>query len=166
MKAGKIVTLALLTAISLVLFVVEAQIPPLVPQVPGIKMGLANIITLFILHRREFSAADAILVVIARTSLAALIIGSPSSLIFSLSGGIAAVITMLLFQRLFRSKLIPVTSVGGALAHNTAQVAVSMLVYGSRAILLYFPALILSGILSGLLVGFTVNILLKYIKKG
>jgi len=155
----KTVTLALLAAISLILFVVEMQIPPLTP-LPGIKLGLANMITLFILHRKDFKATDAIAVVIVRVLLAALITGSLFTLIFSLGGAATAILVMLLFRKSFKGKLIPVTSVAGAIAHNLAQITVAVLIAGT-GILLYLPLLMLSGILSGLLTGFTVAIIVR-----
>jgi heptaprenyl diphosphate synthase len=165
----KTVTLALLTAVSLILFIVEMQIPPIIP-IGGVKIGLANMVTLFILYNRRsiwcdaLGAPDAVLVVIARVLLAGLVTGSLFSLMFSFAGGITAVFTMLLFRKILRGKLIPVVSVAGALAHNTAQIAVAVLVYGGFGVLLYFPALVLSGILSGLITGFAAAIILKRMK--
>jgi len=162
-KRSKIVTLSILTAMSLILFVVEMQIPPLTP-VPGIKLGLCNIITLFILHKREYKAFDAVLVVIARVLLAGLITGSATSLIFSFCGGIAAVLAMIGLRRLFGGRLVPVVSVAGAVTHNVTQVIVAMLVYGSMSVLLYLPILVLGAILSGLLTGFVVVLVLSRLK--
>jgi heptaprenyl diphosphate synthase len=160
----KIVTLALLTAVSLILFVVESQFPPITP-IPGIKLGLANMVTLFILYRKGFKAIDAVLVIAARVILAALITGSLFSLMFSFCGGIAAVLTMILFRKLLGNKLIPVTSVAGAIAHNITQLTVALLVYMSMGILLYLPALMLGGILSGLITGIAITTILRRLRR-
>ena len=159
-KRRKTVTLALFTAMSLILFVVEMQIPPLTP-IPGIKLGLCNIIPLFILHKREYKAFDAVLVVFARVLLAGAITGSSTSLIFSLCGSLAAILIMIGFRKLFGGKLIPTTSVAGALAHNITQVTVAVVIYSSTSVLLYLPILIFGAILSGLLTGFAVTLILR-----
>jgi heptaprenyl diphosphate synthase len=158
----RITTLALLTTVSLVLFVAEAQIPPLTP-LPGIKLGLANIVTLFILHNNMNKPADAVIVVIARVLLAGFVTGSLFTLMFSLSGGLAAVIVMLLFKKLLGGSLIHVTSVAGAVAHNLTQISIAAYI-SSAAIFLYLPALMLGAVLTGLLTGFTMIIILKHFK--
>ncbi|MCL2037317.1 MAG: Gx transporter family protein [Oscillospiraceae bacterium] len=158
-KIEKLVSLGVLTAVSLVMFVIESQLPPITPF-PGIKLGLANTVTLFILHRKAYKFADAVLVVIVRVLSAAFIVGNPSVLLFSLTGGISAVFAMLLFRMLLKGELIPVTSVAGALAHNMVQVAVAIFVSGA-GVLPYIPVLILGGILSGLLTGFAVSIIIR-----
>lgn len=163
----KTVTLALLTAVSLILFVVELQIPPLTPF-PWVKIGLANMVTLFILYRKDFTAIDAVLVVILRVLLAAVITGSMTSLFFSFCGGTAAILAMLALTKIAPdSNLKPhaaITSVTGALAHNLAQITVAVFMYGGFGVLTYLPALVLSGILSGLLTGFAVTILIKRVR--
>ncbi|MCL1903735.1 MAG: Gx transporter family protein [Oscillospiraceae bacterium] len=158
----KTITLALLTAVSLILFTVEMQFPPLTPF-PWIKIGLANTITLFILYRRGFTALDAFLVVIARVLLAALITGSPTALLFSFCGGIAAVTAMLAFIKTVSGKKPPpaITSVAGALAHNITQIAIAVFVYGGFGVLMYLPALIIGGIMSGVITGLVTTVVLK-----
>ncbi|MCL2071365.1 MAG: Gx transporter family protein [Oscillospiraceae bacterium] len=156
-KPKNIVVLALLTAVSLILFAVELQIPPITP-IPHIKIGLANTVTLFILYKKGFGGADAVFVVIARVLLASLVTGSLFSLLFSFSGGIVAVLVMTSLKKLFPP---PVTSVAGALAHNLMQVAVAVFIYGGFGVLIYLPALVLGGIIAGLLTGFTMTIILS-----
>ncbi|MDR0223392.1 MAG: Gx transporter family protein [Oscillospiraceae bacterium] len=169
MKTRKLAVLALFTAVSLCLFVIEAQIPPLSPF-PGIKPGLANAVTLFILYWKsgglEFSGADVFAVVTARVLLSAFVTGGVFALLFSFTGGVAAVTAMLLFRRAFKGALIPVAGVAGATAHNLGQLAAAAAVYGSLSVLLYLPILILGGIASGLLTGFTAALILNRIKGG
>jgi len=159
MKLQRLTTLALLTAVSLVLFMVEAQIPPMTP-VPGIKLGLANIITLFILYDKKCKWRDAVLVVVVRVLLAGLITGNLFALLFSLSGGLAAVFTMILFRKIAP---IPATSVAGAITHNIAQIAVATAISGA-GVLLYLPILIFGGVVSGLITGFAVTIIISRLK--
>ena len=159
-KTKKIVTLALLTAVSLVLFTVEAQLPA-IPMIPYVKIGIANIITLFILHRNGFRFYDAIMVMTARVLIASLVTGNLFSLFFSFSGGMAALLVMLLFRRVFRNGLIWATSVSGAIAHISTQVLIAVLIYGGTGIFLYIPLLVFCSIISGLLTGFVTAIILK-----
>ncbi|MCL2633215.1 MAG: Gx transporter family protein [Oscillospiraceae bacterium] len=161
-KTRKLVVLALLTAVSLCLFVVEMQVPNLIP-VPGVKLGLANIITLFILYDNRFKWSDAVLVVIARVGLAALVTGNVYALLYSFVGGIFALAVMLLMKKVFEGKLIPVVSVAGGITHNIGQVVVAVIIYGA-GVLFYLPVLVLGGIASGLLTGFTAVFLLKRLK--
>ncbi|MDR0197054.1 MAG: Gx transporter family protein [Oscillospiraceae bacterium] len=168
MNARKLVMLALFTAVSLCLFVIEAQIPPLTPF-PGIKTGLANIVTLFILYRKDarlkFSGMDVSAVVAARVLLSAFVTGGAFVLLFSFTGGMAAVAAMLLFRRIFKGGLIPVAGVAGAVTHNAGQLATAVFVYKSVSVLLYLPILVLGGIASGLFTGFTVKVVLNRLDK-
>ena len=131
-KTKKLALLAALTAVALTIFVAEAQIPPVVP-VPGVKLGLANIVTLVtmaLLGRRE---AGAVLVV--RLILGSAFAGGFSGLMFSAAGGAAAYIVMCLLIKVFPEKLMWVVSVLAALAHNAGQLAVAVWVSGSASML-------------------------------
>jgi heptaprenyl diphosphate synthase len=156
----KTIQLSLLTAVSLILFVVEAQIPPLTP-IAGIKLGLANTVTLFIMYRGGFKGIDALLVVIARVLLAALIVGNLFALMFSFTGGVAAVLAMLLVRKALPAA---VTSVVGAVTHNLAQITVAVFISGT-GVIVYLPVLILGSVLSGLITGFAVTIIIKRIRR-
>ena len=142
--------MAILTAIALIVFVIEAQIPPIVP-IPGVKLGLANMITLVamvILGRRE---AGAILVV--RILMGSMFAGGVSGFLFSLAGGILAYLVMILLVGVFPEKLLWVVSIFGAIAHNIGQLAVAVWVSGTPSIIVYGPALMASGILTGAFTG-------------
>lgn len=149
--AGKVVLLAVLTGISLGLFTIELLIPPF-PFCPAAKIGLANVVTLFMLmHDRLFRASDCFLVLFARCILAAVVIGRLTAILFSLAGGITALFAMVLFKKAFNYEII--VSIGGALAHNIGQILVSLIFYGVFSIFYMLPAFMLSGILSGALTG-------------
>ena len=102
MKTKRLVFLSLLCAAALIIFIVELQIPPIVP-VPGVKMGLANIITLIVLL--FFSPGEAFMVLMVRIILGALITGRISALYYSLSGGAACFLVMSLLLRFFKNKM-------------------------------------------------------------
>jgi len=156
--------LALLTAISLCLFAAELLIPPIVP-LPGVKPGLANVITLFILHSDGFKTRDALLVLIARVLLSAFVTGNVFAVLFGLTGGIAAVFAMAALRKAFKGETVPAVSVAGAVAHNVGQTLVAAAVYKSAAVLFYLPALTLGGIASGLFTGIIASVILKRIKR-
>jgi len=160
----KYVYLALLTAMSLCLFAIEAQIPPVIP-IPGMKLGLSNIITLFILHGKGFKTRDAAIALAARILLSSFITGSGTALLFSVIGGFFAFSAMALLKKALKGELIPAVSVAGAAAHNAGQITAAAIVYGSKSVLLYLPALILGGIISGLMTGFAAAIIIKRIKR-
>ena len=155
MKGTKrLAVLAMFTAIALTIFVAEAQIPPIVP-IPGVKLGLANIVTLYALYALGFPSALAILLV--RCTLGALFAGNASALLFSLLGGLAALGAMGLLRGAKGLSIFGV-SIAGAAAHNIGQVCAAMLTLGSSAPLYYLPFLLLvslfTGALSGLITAF------------
>ncbi len=141
---------AVLTAIALTIFIVELQIPDLVP-IPGVKLGLANIVTLVTL----FTAGpwDALAVLICRVALGALFAGNPAALVYSLAGGLAAFAVMALMKKLVTDKQIWVVSVFAAMGHNVGQIAAAMVVAGTPSLALYLPVLLVSGVVTGLFTG-------------
>jgi len=157
------VTLSLLTAVSLCLFVIESATPPFVP-LPGIKLGLANIITLFILFSGGFNTRDAAMSLTARILLSAFVTGSGTALLYSAAGGFCAFSVTALLRKVLKGELITTASVAGAAAHNAGQILAAAAVYGSSGVLLYLPILIFGGIVSGLLTGIAAAIIIKRIK--
>ena len=155
MKGTKrLAVLAMFTAIALTIFVAEAQIPPIVP-IPGVKLGLANIVTLYALYALGFPSALAILLV--RCTLGALFAGNASALLFSLLGGLSALLVMALLSGAKKLSIFGV-SIAGAAAHNCGQVCAALITLGSTAPLYYQPFLLLvslfTGALSGLITAF------------
>ena len=142
--------MSLLTALSLVIWVIEAQIPPPVP-VPGVKLGLASVITLtamVLLGRRE-----ALAVLVVRVILSSLFAGSVSVILFSLAGGLLSWAVMALLLGLFEEKLLWVVSVFGAIGHNAGQLLAAAAVTKSAAIFWYGPALLASAVVTGAFTG-------------
>ena len=161
-KTKKLALMAVLTAIALTVFVIEAQIPPIVP-IPGVKLGLANMITLVamvVLGRKE---AGAILVV--RILMGSMFAGGVSGFLFSLAGGALAYLVMILLVGIFPEKLLWVVSVFGAIAHNIGQLAVAVWVSGTPSIIVYGPALMASGIITGAFTGIGAYYLVKALGK-
>ena len=158
MDTKKLTRLALLTALSLILYTVEAQIPPPVP-VPGVKLGLANIITVYAMFR--FGPRDTLLILLTRVLLGSFVTGAVSALIFSLSGGLLCYLVMLALRRVLTERQIWVCGVIGAVAHNIGQILACVAVYQTTAVLAYLPPLLLSGIVTGLFTGLAATYLLK-----
>ena len=161
MDTKRITRLALLTAVSLILFTVEAQIPPPVP-VPGVKLGLANIITVYTAFR--FGMAEALMVLLVRVVLGSVVTGAVSAIIFSLSGGLLCWLIMIPLRRILTEKQIWVCGVIGAVFHNIGQTLACIAVYQTTAVVVYLPVLLLSGIVTGLFTGLTAQFLLKRLK--
>lgn len=135
-------------ALALVLSFVEHQLPS--PGIPGIKLGLANVVALILLYKTGLPGALGVNVL--RVVLANLLFGSVASMVYGLCGGILAVLCMALLCRSGRMSPAGVSAAGG-IAHNLAQLLCAALVTGSTAVFAYFPALLISGTLCGLLTG-------------
>ncbi len=160
MGLKKLTTLALYTTLSLIIYAVESAMPPLVP-IPGIKSGLANIITLVLL--RNASVKDTALVLCARLLLSSLLFGQAISLLYSLAGAFLSVAAMAAINRLLHNRYIFLTSVIGGITHNLGQLLVAYLITKVTGVLLYLPFLILAGMVAGLFTGLCAHFAQKYL---
>lgn len=147
----KITLNSLLISLALVLSFVERFVPlNLVVPIPGIKLGLANIVTMFVLFYIDIPSAIAVTVL--RCVLASLLFGGMSSLLFSLSGAFFALIIMILLKFGYEKAFSLVgISMGGAAAHNTGQIVAASLMMKNTAIFAYLPILLITGLGTGLL---------------
>ena len=165
----KLTTIAVLVALAIVLHLFEALIPIPFP-IPGVKLGLANIVTLLALVLFDFKTA--LTIAIMRTVLGSLLSGTLFNIAFflSFSGAIAAtcVMAILLYfgQSLkFHSRFSLLgLSVAGAAAHNLGQLAMAALLIKHSGIFYYLPVMLLSSIPTGILTGLLLRELLKYLK--
>ena len=157
MSGRRIAYLSVFLGLAMILSYVETLIP-LSLLVPGMKIGLANLVTVFLLYR--FRWFEAFLVSLCRVLLSALLFGTAVSLLFSMAGFLVSFIAMLLLKKtgLFRTVSVSVT---GSVLHNAAQILTAMLVLRSVAIAGYLPVLFLVGIVSGALIGILSGILIK-----
>ena len=147
---------ALLAAVALTIFVLEAQIPLPLP-VPGLKLGLCNIVTLFALCRlgRGWSLA----IVLPRIVLGNLAMRQVMALLCALAGGLLSFLVMALIFRRLGQSLLWVTGAFGGIAHNLGQMTVAVLVTSTPALLVYLPVLLLCGILTGAFTGLCARLL-------
>lgn len=162
MKTKKLCILALLSAIALSIWAAEGLIPPIVP-LPGIRLGLANIIlllTLCLYGRRETG-----LVLAVRLVLGAALAGTLMSFVYSLAGGMLAYAVMCLLKPRIRESRVWALSAYAAAAHNLGQLLAARLILGTPGIWWYLPALLLSGILTGLFTGFCARFALPLLRR-
>lgn len=150
MKTRKLTVAALLTAAALITFIIEAQIPPLTP-IYGIKLGLANIFTLFALYM--LGTKEALIILIIRVTLGNMLTGQMMSFIYSICGGLLAFIVILILKKFIPRNQLWVTSAIGAVFHNIGQIAVAIVVTGTLQIAYYLPLIVISGIITGIFTG-------------
>ena len=158
MKTKKLTLLALLTAIALTIFMIEAQIPPVVP-LPGVKLGLANIVTVFAVF--ALGAREGALVLFCRIFLGAVFAGNFSSIFYSAAGGTLAILVTILLRKVLTKKQLWVAGALGAVAHSVGQVGMSMLITGTPGIIVYLPPLICISIVTGLFTGLCAQFLVN-----
>jgi len=157
----KMTTLALLISVAMILSYIESLIPAFV-AVPGVKLGLSNIATVFALYTLGWPAAIAVSLV--RVLLSALLFGNIPSLAFSLAGAVLALCSMIPLSRIDLFSSIGV-SVVGAIMHNVGQVIAAAIVMETAAIVYYIIPLLLSGTVAGIVIGIISGILVERIKK-
>lgn len=162
MKLKKQIRMAMLSAIALAIFWVEAQIPVPVP-VPGVKLGLANVITVYAVFALGTWEAAGILLV--RVLLGSLFSGQIVSLLYSAAGGALAFLTVLGLRQILTEKQIWVASCLSAVAHNLGQIAVAIAITQTPALLYYLPVLLVSGLITGLFTGVAAQALVLHFKK-
>ena len=160
MKATQKLTLiGVSIAAAMVLSYVETLIP--VPfAVPGIKLGLANTVALFLLFRLDWKAAG--LVSLIRVLLSGLLFGNAASLAYSAAGAALSLVVMALLKKTGAFSPVGI-SVSGAVAHNVGQILMAVALLGTDQILWWLPALAVSGIVTGLAIGAAGAVLIKKI---
>ena len=147
MKTEKLTTLAILTALALALGWLERMIPlELIVPLPGVKLGLANTVSLYAIYAIDLPGA--MLILIARCLLSALFSGNMTALAFSLCGGVLSMLAMALGRR-SRHLSVYGVSVLGAAAHNCGQILIAMAIMHSVQLIAYLPYLLLIGTACG-----------------
>ena len=159
MKTRSVALTGLLIALALILSYLESLVPMSL-AVPGVKLGLPNLVIVFALYRLRPGVAAAISLL--RVALVALLFGSVLSLAYSAAGAVCSFLVMLLMKRTGRFGCTGV-SVAGAVAHNLAQVAAAALLLETGALAWYLPVLCLTGTLAGVCIGLLAALLVKRI---
>lgn len=158
MKTKKLTLLALLSAIALTIFMVEAQIPALVP-IPGVKLGLANIVTVFTVFTLGPWEGAAVLFV--RIFLGAVFAGNFSTIFYSAAGGFCAIGVTILLRKILTNKQLWVAGCLGAVAHSIGQMAMAILLTGTPSLAVYLPVMIAISIVTGLFTGLCAQFLVN-----
>lgn len=159
MKTKKIALLALLTAIALTIFIIEAQIPPLVP-IAGVKLGLANVITLFTLV--TLGRKEAFTVMLLRVILGSIFAGSVTSFMYSAAGALVCFVFMAVAAYMLNDNMIWFISVIGAIGHNIGQITVAVILTKTVQVAWYLPILMISAVITGAFTGILTHQLLKH----
>ena len=158
--AKKVALYGLMTALAFVFAYVERLFPiPL--GVPGIKLGLANLVVLLALLTLRVREAGGI--ALARILLSGLLFGNPSALLYALCGGLLSFAAMALLSRCTKMSTVAISVVGGIL-HNVGQIAAAVAVTGTPEILWYLSILIPTGTLTGALIGVCAQLLHKRVR--
>ncbi len=152
----RLVLAAVLTALALALSLVDSAVSSAIPFLPGAKLGLANIVSLYALY--ALGLPYALLICVARCVLTALFSGNITMLVFSLAGGLASILVMFVLKR-FAS--IIKASVAGGITHNIMQVGVAALITATPQTVYYLPLLIAAGAISGFLMGLACGLVME-----
>lgn len=162
MNVKKICYMSLLTGIALIIFIVELRIPNLAP-ISGMKLGLANIITVFALY--HLRAGETAMILLVRIILGSVFGGNLSAIIYSLSGGLLCLAGMILMRKILDEKYIWLCSIIGGILHNIGQTAAAVVVTRTAAVLVYLPFLLVSGCIAGLFTGLCAQFVTARLRK-
>lgn len=153
--------MGLCIALAMIMSYIESLFP-LNFAVPGIKMGLANIVIVFVLYRMGLK--EAIVISLIRVFLVSLLFGNVMSMAYSISGAVCSLAVMVLLKKTDRFSTIGV-SVAGGVMHNFGQIIMAIIIMGAKQIIFYLPALCITGTITGILIGIVSSIVIKRIKR-
>ncbi|MBQ9606536.1 MAG: Gx transporter family protein [Lachnospiraceae bacterium] len=156
-SAGKIAYLGLLTSLAVIMGYVEYLIPFRFP-VPGVKLGLANVVIVPVLY--WFGLPAALIVSVIRILISGILFGNAFGVLYSLFGTLLSLLTMELLRKTESFSVIGVSAAGGAM-HNLGQIIAAMVITGTPAVIRYLPVLLVAGDITGCLIGFISAMLLK-----
>lgn len=157
----RVAFLGLFIALAMILSYVESLIPPLV-AIQGVKIGLPNLVIMFMLYR--IGSREAITVSLIRVVLVSLLFSSAMSMAYGLAGAALSLTGMMLLRKTNLFSCITVSVVGGVL-HNIGQIAVAILITGTKQLVLYLPVLLISGVIAGVAIGICAGLLIKRFEK-
>ena len=158
MNVKKLTRLSLLSAIALTIFMVEAQIPALLP-IPGVKLGLANIVTVFTVFALGPREGAAVLFV--RIFLGAVFSGNFSTIFYSAAGGVCAIGVTIALRKVLTNKQLWVAGCLGAVAHSIGQMAMAIALTATPGLIVYLPMMIAISIITGLFTGLCAQFLVS-----
>lgn len=160
MKAKKVATYGLLVALAFILSYIESLFP-LSLAIPGIKLGLANLVVVTALY--SMGARDALILSLLRILLVGFTFGNLSMMLYSLAGGMLSWLMMTIFRKTGFFSMTGVSIIGG-IAHNIGQIGVAILVVETFDIAYYLPFLLIAGVITGAVIGILGVIINKRVK--
>ena len=160
MKTKKVAMLGLTIALAMIMSYIEALVP-LSFAVPGIKMGLANIVIIFVLYK--IGTKEAILVSLIRVILVSLLFSNVMAMAYSLAGAALSLSVMWILKKIDKFSVIGV-SVAGGIMHNVGQIIMAMILLGTEQIALYLPVLIIAGTATGVIIGIVSGLVINRFK--
>lgn len=158
MKTKRIALLGLLTAIALTIFMIEAQIPAVIP-IPGVKLGLSNIVTVFAVF--TLGPWDGVAVLACRIFLGAVFAGNFSTILYSAAGGFLSILVTTGLRKVLKENQIWAAGCLGAIAHSVGQMIAAIAITRTPGLLVYLPVLVIISIFTGLFTGFCAQLLIK-----
>ena len=156
----KVAHFGVLVALALILSYVETWIP-INFGIPGIKLGLSNLVIIISIYK--YGLKKSFFLGITKVLLSNILFGNLSSMIFGLVGMICSVFLMCMLKKTRKFSVIGISMAGG-IAHNLGQIFVAMFIIQSFAIIFYLPVLLLSGMITGILIGIVANEIIKRIR--
>lgn len=157
----KIALLGMLLCVSLILSYLESLIP-INGAIPGMKIGLANIVTIIVLYKYGYK--EAFVIGITRVVISGFMFSGLSTIIYGIAGTVFSIFTMMFAQKIIKLAIVG-TSVIGGMFHNIGQIIVGAIVIENASIFYYLPILLISGLVTGMLVGFVSGIIYNSLKK-
>ena len=160
LSTRKIAFVGLAASLAILLSYVEFLLPPLFAAVPGIKLGLPNVIILYVLYCLDVKYAA--LVSFVRLGISSLLFGNAMTLAYSAAGAVLSLLVMALLKKIDKLSAVGV-SVAGGVSHNLAQVLVAMLLLDTPQIAYYLIVLAITGTISGVFIGLCGALLIKHV---
>ena len=160
MKTKKVAMLGLTIALAMIMSYIEALVP-LSFAVPGIKMGLANIVIIFVLYK--IGTKEAILVSLIRVILVSLLFSNVMAMAYSIAGALLSLSVMWLLKKTDRFSFVGV-SIAGGIMHNVGQIIMAVILLGTEQIALYLPVLIITGTVTGVVIGIVSGLVINRFK--
>ena len=161
-ETRRIALLGVLTSVALILSYLEVMLPPISTAVPGIKMGLPNIIIIFLLYK--FGLKEAVTVSLIRVFIVALLFGNVMTLAYSVAGAVLSLGLMTLFKKFDFFSQVGVSIIGG-ISHNLGQILVAIFLFDTIQIGYYMIVLSITGTIAGVVIGIISSILVKKLEK-
>ena len=157
----RVAVLGLCTSLAMILAYVEVLLPPLFSAIPGIKLGLPNIVIIFVLYK--FGVIDAATVSFIRVAAVSLLFGNPMTFAYSFAGALLSITVMALLKKTNLLSTVGV-SVAGGVFHNVGQILMAMLVLGTAELGYYLIVLAITGTVSGIFIGLCGGFAVKRVK--